>query len=403
MTVKISLANPFGSYFISSAVVSVFYLLEFSDIYPSLSLEMALFLFLTSGSSLLLAVVYGAVVRTASDPMVVGGAFKDKIIFILITLGFIIEFVYSKSIPLIGLALGETFDYREFGIPTFHVLLVGFCFFYAMRWCFMYTSTKDRVYLLMQYGCIAFGLLIINRGAIVISLIGFVFIYLYSKPDFRKMIKIAVLMVVIVWMFGFIGNLRFQSQEIFHEDPILRIGSASSSFEKSGLPNESFWVYLYATSPLANFQLTVDKAQVSWNYLSEGLILNFIPDFISKHLVDLNAVKVPTPELITPELTVSTAFAPAFATMGWLGPYLVYAHFVVYTLLIAVLTRRSQHHQPIMALICAQAALLLFDNMLVFSGAVGPVMIGLVLVAYSYFKTVLKRSGRHESVTETLR
>lgn len=365
-------------------------------------MEMAIFLLGTSGSSLLLSAIYWIITQSSEKPAVENGLRKEKIIFLVISFGFLIEFVYSKSIPLISLALGAVFDYREFGIPTFHVILVGVNFFYVAHWCSMYFSTKQRAYLLMQLGGLAFGLLIMNRGAIIISLIAILFIYTNNQLSFKKIIKAISLMVIVVWLFGFIGNLRFLSQEIFYEDPILRIGSASSSFIKSGLPNEFFWVYLYATSPLANFQLTVETTQVSWNYFFHGIASNFIPDFLSKHVVNQNIENIPKPELITPELTVSTAFAPAFATMDWLGPYAVYVYFVAYTLAVAAMTKRSQHHQTIMALISAQAALLFFDNMLVFSGAVGPVLIGLLLVAKNTLtKTIML--GHIDSTASTVK
>jgi hypothetical protein len=181
-------------------------------------------------------------------------------------------------------------------------------------------------------------------------------------------------------MFGFIGNLRFLSQSVFQEDPILRIGSASRSFNESGLPNEFFWVYLYATSPLANFELTESKMSVSYDSFMDGLVANFVPDFISKHIVDPTADTFIRPILITPELTVSTAFAPAYASMGWFGPYLIYLYFVAYTLFLAVFSRNSRYRPALMAWMSAQGALLFFDNMLVFSGAIGPIFVGIFLV-----------------------
>ena len=345
-----NLANPFGSYIMTSVSVYAFYLLGFSDIYPDLTLEVGCFLLVTSGCSFFLMIAYWGIAKNAINLVMIDDLKREKRIFLAIFLGFVLEFAYSDSVPLMDLLVGAVFDYREFGIPTFHVLLIGVNFYYAIRWCSLYFVTKHRAYLLMLLGCLVLGLLIINRGAIIILLIAFIFVYFNNKLSVKKVIKTVVLAIFVVWIFGFIGNLRFLSQEIFHEDPILRIGSASSSFSKSGLPNEFFWVYLYATSPMANFQLTVNTVPVSWNYLSQGLVLNFIPDFISKRIIDTKTENLPNAELITPELTVSTAFAPAFATMGWLGPYLIYAYFVVYTLTLAAITKRSQHHQAIMAL-----------------------------------------------------
>lgn len=379
---KIDLANPFGAYVMASVGITLLYTLGFSDLYPVLSLEMITFLIVTGGTSLVLMAFYAAlpVQRPAIASEAKGPGRQDFIIFSAIAGSFALEFAYSGFVPLLALASGAVFDYREFGIPTFHVGLLGVSFFYTVYWASLYFETGRRGFLYLFFGGILFGLLIMNRGAIIISLLALLFMYFSNKFNVSKAVRVLVIMGGVVWLFGFIGNLRFLSQEVFQEDPILKIGSASASFTESGLPNEFFWVYLYATSPLANFELTASTMSVSYNSFMDGMIVNFVPDFISKHFVDAAGEAFVRPLLITPQLTVSTAFAPAYATMGWCGPYLIYLYFAAYTLFLAVFSRNSRYRPALMAWMSAQGALLFFDNMLVFSGAVGPIFIGVFLV-----------------------
>lgn len=379
---KIDFANPFGAYVMASVGITLLYILGFSDLYPVLSLEMITFLIVTGGISLVFMMFYAVlpVQRPVIPSAAQGPGRRDFMIFLVIAGSFGLEFAYSGFVPLLALATGAVFDYREFGIPTFHVLLLGVHFFYTVYWASLYFETSKRGFLVLFFAGILFGLLIMNRGAIIISLLSLLFMYFSNRFSVGKAVRVLIIMGVVVWLFGFIGNLRFLSQEVFQEDPILKIGSASASFTESGLPNEFFWVYLYATSPLANFELTASAMSVSYNSFMDGMIVNFVPDFISKHIVDSAADAYVRPMLITPQLTVSTAFAPAYAAMGWCGPYLIYLYFAVYTLFLAVFCRRSRYRPALMAWMSAQGALLFFDNMLVFSGAVGPIFIGIFLV-----------------------
>jgi len=379
---KISLANPFGAYVIASVAITMMYALGFSDLYPPLSLEMITFLLISCGASLVLATVYTLLPYQqphVEEPLT-GPARRDVLIFCAIAGGFVLEFAYSGFVPLLALASGAVFDYREFGVPTFHVVLLGFNFFYAVYWASQYFETGKRGFIYLFFGGVLFGLLIMNRGAIIIALLSLLFMYFAKNFNVRKALKVLVIMGAVVWLFGFIGNLRFLSQEVFQEDPILAIGGANKSFTESGLPNEFFWVYLYATSPLANFELTASSMPVSYNSVMEGMVANFVPDFIAKHIVDPTADAFVRPMLITPQLTVSTAFASAYASMGWVGPYLIYLYFVSYTLFLAIFARSSRYRPALMAWMSAQGTLLFFDNMLVFSGAVGPILIGICLV-----------------------
>lgn len=393
---KISLANPFGAYVLASVGITSMYALGFSDLYPRLSLEMVIFLVITCGTSFILATVYSVLQQQQPETdQLAGPGRRDLLIFCVIGCGFAVEFAYSGFVPLLALVSGAVFDYREFGLPTFHVVLLGVNFFYAVYWASRYFETGKRGFIYLFVGGVLFGLLIMNRGAIIISLLALLFMYFGKQFSAKKAMRVVLIAGVVVWLFGFIGNLRFVSQEVLQEDPILKIGSASKSFTESGLPNEFFWVYLYATSPLANFELTASTMPVSYGSFAEGMIANFVPDFISKHIVDPTADTFVRPLLITPQLTVSTAFAPAYASMGWFGPYLIYLYFAAYTLFLAIFARKSRYREALMAWMSAQGALLFFDNMLVFSGAVGPIFIGIYLVCRERLRQRSSAEGEH--------
>ena len=58
-------------------------------------------------------------------------------------------------------------------------------------------------------------------------------------------------LIALFYLNGVIGDVRSPGQET--------AGAPSAAFRNSGIPRTYFWTYLYATAPLANFQLSVDK------------------------------------------------------------------------------------------------------------------------------------------------
>jgi hypothetical protein len=176
------------------------------------------------------------------------------------------------------------------------------------------------------------------------------------------------------------GEIRTRSMGIDIEYIILDIGEANERFKNSAFPNNFFWFYLYASSPLANLQNTANSiGDVDPSLI--GIIVDFLPDFISKRLVTDAQLDAIWPILITPQLTVATAFGRPLVTLGWYGPYMLFFYFAGINFLVISYANGSKYFGALLAIACAQGCLMFFDNMMVFSGAVGPIIVGLFLIA----------------------
>src|SRR5689334_7734552 len=119
------LTNPFFIYIGSFLVVLLIYSLGWSNLYPSIQPPVIIFIGATFVVAFLLGVclhVTGAITYhkiTGSNLVVV--------CLIGVWISYMMEFYYNGGIPLLIIARGGVgYDYRLFGIPTFHVLLVTF-------------------------------------------------------------------------------------------------------------------------------------------------------------------------------------------------------------------------------------------------------------------------------------
>ncbi len=379
--------NPFKTYVISSCFVFLAYSLHFSDLYPPLSVDLLFFLSAAVLLSICLSWYFSSIngCFNKQQPRVR----RDFTIFFILMTGFICEIAYDGGVPLYWIISGQLFDYRTLGIPTFHVFLVGFNYFFAVYWWDVFLLSRQRSYLYMSILSVAWAIVFVSRGAFLISMIAFLFAYGNRIGLRRQLLLLGFLGFLILSAFGYLGDLRTSSMGSVEENIILRIGGANKNFFDSGLSNNAFWAYLYTSSPLGNFQMTLNNYRGAPSPFS-GFVLDFLPDFLSKHMVTQTDMENLIPILTTPELTVSTAFARPYVTMGWMGPVALYIYYAVFCAMVMLLSRKSRYFPALLAILATQGSLMFFDNMLVFSGIIGPLFVGMALVFFERININMK-------------
>jgi hypothetical protein len=174
--------------------------------------------------------------------------------------------------------------------------------------------------------------------------------------------------------FGYLGNIRTSNQLDKGgtiTDIILTLGQAKPSFENSAIPKEFFWSYIYISSPLANLQNDIDKANPRYDINSVVSYLNYelIFDAVSKRTGALLDVDQGQNKLIAPYLTVSTIYATSFTDLGWLGMCLTFiALMAVCLLYLFILRADSPFFATGVAILNTMVLFCLFDNMISFTG-----------------------------------
>ena len=366
------LRNPFYVYIISFLLVFLVYSLGWSRLYPPLSFGMYLFLIGTFFIAALFGYVFQKNNYIGFKKLDDNLDFRVFIFVLIIWIGHAIEFIYFKQIPLLKLLSGESvIDYRDFGIKSFHVFLISFNSFAIVYVFHYYISTRRKMILFYYILTLIPSLLIINRGMFLIGIISSLFVYLFSLNKFlkfRQIIAMSISVLVILYLFGYIGNLRSADGD---PNYLAKESKATNEFMASKIPKEYYWTYLYAASPLANFQNNINKTRdVNYNFF-DLVIFETFPDVLSKRIaVVLNREKLGHHQIVS-WLTVGSVYSKSYSYAKWFGPVIIFFYLIwVIILSIGLVPKKSSYHITVVAILLTMVFMNTFDNMLVFSGMI---------------------------------
>ena len=380
--------SPLWMYAIAFTFAALVYQLGWSQIYPPLSLEIATFLSITFAASLILFYVE---YLTWREPLPIRSSWwtRKRVLrtTVFIYLIFFIELLHNGGVPIIMIFSGSEYDYRNFGIPTLHVAIYGVYWFLCVHWFYLWLSSRQNFYLNCSLLLLSINLLIVNRGAFIQALLAIVILFVLKKGIKPKTVTICLIgIAALVWIFGVIGDARMRSMGIDPGFTILAIGDASPRYPVDELGTGPFWFYLYISSPLANWQFNVTSGggmRADWLFF---FITEIMPDFIGKHFLSGWETRA-SPELIADALTVSSAFGPAYFLKGWAGASLIYIVLVFYYLVSRFVFRGSEYFASGMSTLAVGAGLMAFENMLAFTGLIGPLLVAVVFRYLLHTKT----------------
>jgi oligosaccharide repeat unit polymerase len=353
------LKNPFLLYILVFGGVLATYQLQWSEIYPDLSLETLVFFCAT----FILATGFAFVVsRDVKETAEYRPVRLPRYTALFLVAVYVADFAYADYIPLLSLIQGN-YQYGSFpGIPTVHVFAATFGgAFSTIRFAdFLYSKTKRFRYLLEAILPLVFIALLTYRGWIMVTLTswGFVYIIKRGRLGFARALLIPALLLGGLYAFGAFGDVRTGGIE--------ELGRPSQAFRESGVPRTYFWGYLYATSPLANLQYAIDLGNPRSDLQSfvELVISEMLPDFLSNRLLPLlQAQRVSTPE-IGPGLNVATVFGRSYVYFGWTGLVLMFAWLLTVVTAYLVIIRNSPYRVPCLALLNTLVVFCSFDNMI---------------------------------------
>lgn len=286
------------------------------------------------------------------------------VLLCLIWLGFIAEVFYEGGVPLVSSFSGKNYDYSQFGIPTFHVFFLSYCSAFAVVSFDRFMSGRGWLNLLPVLSVLLIELMIVNRGAILITFCACTLLYLFGCKRFGRSFLFALIAVLaVIVTFGYVGDKRMKASGYSEEGAIYKIGMADNFFLRQEVPSGVFWTYLYASSPYANLanQAVVKKQTVGT--FTDFLNVALVPDFISKHYYDIAKVNL---DLITPELNVATGFGRTFVVYGYLGVVLLFGWYLFFVSLFMAINRRF-YLRSVVAVLCVMSLMMIFENMLIFA------------------------------------
>tara|TARA_B110000503_G_C7095106_1_gene391204 strand:- start:319 stop:1386 length:1068 start_codon:yes stop_codon:yes gene_type:complete len=308
-----------------------------------------------------------------------------KSYFVIIIL-FVIDFVYLKEIPLINAIFNSGTYYKDLDhIPLVYPLITSISVFLIVFYFYYYISFKEKIYLTYILILLIPLVLNIGRGLVVMALLPCLLIYL-SQLDFRnsykKIGRLLLISFVFIILFGQLGNVR-STERIKNENNdlnsiIIVAGQATEEFKNSIVPSEFFWLYLYAASPIANFDNILAKRNfIDYSSLSEFIVYNFMPQSLQKRF--LGEFKKNTKYLIIDTFNVSTMFALPYFQYGWWGVFFFLFIYVLFFVIAYIIVRGSNYRVLFLAFFSTSFILGWFSNALVLDVIFIPIAICIFL------------------------
>jgi hypothetical protein len=384
------LKNPFFVYVTAFGLVIAIYQLGWSDVYPKLSWDLLLFFGLTFLAALLLARLIRPFIGRMQEytPSLLSGY---ATLFVIGT--FAGEIALAGGVPLLFVVSGAQFYTMEATATHLH----AFTFwnvFSAIRFADFLYSRRHR-YLVEAALPLVFYILLAYRGPVIMCILSWIFVFAIRhnglKP--KHVAWAAVSLMAVFYANGVIGDIRSPGQEVS--------GAPSASFRNSGIPRTYFWTYLYATSPLANFQVSVDKLNIHHGTPLEFVASDLLPDTISKRILPLlnDAIHTGNENLVTRDelyswkqpliasgINISTLFGRSYGYFGWFGPIIMFMVLSAFIITYIVLIRRSPYRVPALALLNVLVVFCLFNNMIASAAMLPQLVWPLLLPPWSYRK-----------------
>lgn len=377
------LKNPFLVYIAAFGSAIAIYQLAWSDLYPPLTWDLLLFFGFTFLASILLARLIGPFINQTQHyiPGLLPGY---ATLFVIAT--FVGDIILGGGIPLIFVLRGAKFYAIEANATHLHAFTL-WSTFSAIRFADFLYSRRYR-YLAEAALPVIFYILLVYRGPALMCLLSWMFVFLIWKGKFKRT-HIAfgtAALVLAAYLNGVMGDVRSPGQE--------SVGVPSAAFQASGVPRTYFWTYLYATSPLANFQLAVSTVSPGQGTVLEFIASDLLPDTLSKKILPMLNDKVQTgsgnlatrddlyswdlPQ-IAPGINIATLFGRSYGYFGWIGPVIMFATLSAFIIFYAILIRNSPYRVPALALLNVLVVFCLFNNMLA-SAAMLPQLVWPLLI-----------------------
>ena len=175
--------NPYYCYAISFIAAMTSYFLDWSDLYPELSISLAIFLLLTILAHIFLGVRISKSNKRIFTSIKIENALYPILITTILYLLWSWEFIYEDGIPLIKILLKQPYNYRLVGIPSFHVLIVTFSSFYTIYLFHIYLSSRKKIILFLFFINLLAALLIYNRSMLLFNLSASLFLFIFTQKN----------------------------------------------------------------------------------------------------------------------------------------------------------------------------------------------------------------------------
>ncbi|MEV9594155.1 O-antigen polymerase [Aliarcobacter butzleri] len=204
---------------------------------------------------------------------------KIILFFNIWIIGTVIELIYFRDLPILSLFGLSNMSYHDFGLPTLHGFLNAIILSISMYMLYKYILTDKKVFLIYYLATLFVPIAGMNRGMLTSLLLQSLFVILVFKGiKLKSLLKICFYIVVFVFLFGMLGELRYQG----NPDDLYTVFQISENFP-TFLPKSVMWVYMYITSSINNIENMIYQFE-DFNFQPYIVIFGLIPSVIRVHL-----------------------------------------------------------------------------------------------------------------------
>ncbi len=196
--------------------------------------------------------------------------------------GSFLEVLQFGGVPIISVVvLGHyDLDYKAFGLPTIHGMLNAIYLTITVSYYIHYQITRSKKSLIKVILLSLWPILCMTRALLLWNLIEILSVYLiFHKINFKKILGLFFSMILVVLLFGYIGDNRGEASEVRFTDNFIK-----EEYREVGkqMPSGFIWVYMYLTTPINNVAWNVDKLHPAYdfNFTTSALIPSVIRDKI---------------------------------------------------------------------------------------------------------------------------
>jgi oligosaccharide repeat unit polymerase len=291
----------------------------------------------------------------------------------------VIETGVSGGVPLLWLLTGSAKVNFDYGIPSVHGMVNALLLALAVTSFALYLYTDNRRHLRFPVFAIAWSMILVSRGTLLILLIEYSIVYLrLRKIRGKTLIQLVVIALIAMMIFGYVGDLR----------------SGAEAFRTLAQPTENFpdwapsgllWAYIYVTTPINNLLLSTHTLRPAYNPLLPATAATLFPTVLRNVIYGKQAAgEAISGALESEALSVSTAYVGPYQDMGRIG---IVAFSIIAALLCEIYWHRNGFWNIFVFAVFTQALMLsLFYNMLFSLPILGQLI-------WFYYFTRIKRTS----------
>ena len=221
--------------------------------------------------------------------------------------------------------IGDSRSYVDYGIPTLGGLINALYSISLLSFLLIKIKKQESIISWRLLFYLLYPVVTINRGLfVVVAIESFCAMSFYFKQSIKKILVSVSTIILIIMLFGLLGDLRISDfdnefkKEIVRENYHPYVNSYTSGF---------LWVYLYSTGSINNLNHNIVKLNPS--FIPNWSLNNLMPSVLRDFFFEQGDYAF---SMVTPLINTFTAYSNYLADFGLIITILIFI--IMHTILV---------------------------------------------------------------------